>query len=497
MLLNALFELLNPKIFLLLIAGVTWGLVFGSIPGLTASLAIVVLLPVTYGMTPVHGISMLVAIFMGAQSAGLVSAILIGMPGTPASIATTFDGYPLAKKGYSRKALGIGITSNLVGCIIGGIFLLTLAPVIARLALKFGPYEYVAVIFFAFTAVVSLSGDSLYKGMLGTFFGLLVATVGTDPIYSAPRNTLGIDALQGGVSEVPAMIGLFVVSQVFSEMENLSQEFLFPKPLKSKLFPTLQEWKEQAFNFFRSGIIGVLIGILPGIGGPLANILAYDQAKKGAKHPEEYGTGDIGGIIAPEVANNAAVGGALIPMLSLGIPGDGVTAILLGGLMLHGLTPGPVLITQNPGIVYGIFGSYILSSLIMFFVMIAGIRVFPRLLRLRKSYILSVILAFGIIGCYNLQYSTTDIWIAFAFGLLGYLLKKNDYPIAPVIIAVILGRTFETKLMLGLMLFNSSLLPLFTRPISLGFILLAFISLAVSLRKMFQVKKDNFISQVD
>lgn len=474
---------------LLIIAGVVWGIIFGMIPGLTATLAVVVLIPVTYGLGAVSGISMLIGIYIGGVSGGLVSAILIGMPGTPASITTVFDGFPIAKKGHGEKALGIGITSNLVGSLLGWICLVTMAPQIAKFALKFGPFEYAAIIIFGLTAVISLAGKSMLKGLVMAVFGLLVSTIGLDPTYAMPRNTFGLQFLISGVSPIPAMIGLFVVSQVFIEAEKLSTKFLIPKPAKLGHFFPLKEIKASIVNFLRSGVIGILIGILPGIGGALANFIAYDQAKKASKNPETFGEGNIQGIIASETANNASIGGALIPMLSLGIPGDAVTAALLGGLMLHGLQPGPLLIRDNPAVVYGIFSSYLIATLAMFTIMMVGIKIFPTILRIQKAYLLPLVLAAGIVGCYNLQYSLTDVWVAVVFGILGFIFTKHDFPLTPIVISLVLGKMLEENIRLSLLSSGGSLLPLFTRPIALFFMLGAAVSVGISFTKYVKGKK--------
>ncbi|MCL1999816.1 MAG: tripartite tricarboxylate transporter permease [Planctomycetes bacterium] len=481
---------LAPANLCLIVIGVMWGLVFGMIPGLTATLAVVVLIPLTYGMNSVWGISMLIGIYVGGVSGGLISAVLIGMPGTPSSIVTCFDGFPMAKKGLGEKALGIGITANMVGTLFGWFFLITLAPEIARFALRFGPFEMVAVILFGLTAVIGLSGDSMIKGLIMTMFGLLVSTIGLDPTYAMPRNTFGTEFLMSGISAVPAMIGLFVISQVFIEAENLSVKFIVPKPERVERTFTMQEFKESIPNFIRSGFTGLLIGILPGIGGALSNLVAYDQAKKASKHPETFGTGNIQGIIAPETANNAAIGGALIPMLSLGIPGDAVTAVLLGGLMLHGLAPGPLLIRENPEIVYGVFSSLFLATLAMYFIMMGGRRIFPTLLHIQKSYLLPIVLAAGIVGCYNLQYSLSDVWISIIFGIIGFFLIKHKFPLTPIVITLVLGQMLEENLRLGLLTSNSSILPLFTRPISLVFVLASAASVFLPLIKRMRMKTE-------
>lgn len=479
-------------VVLMLALGTAWGLVFGMIPGLSATLAVVVLIPVTYGMDPIHGICMLIAVYIGGVSGGLVSAVLVGMPGTPSSITTAFDGFPLAKQGLGRKALGVGAISNLIGSFIGWIFLITLAPEIADLALGFGPFEYVAIILFGMTAVVSLSGGSMSKGFAMAAFGLFLATVGMDPTYGASRNTFGLSVFSSGVSTIPAMIGLFVLSQVYSEVLDIDQKYTLPESKPVKHIMTKAEWKESIPNFLRSGLIGTFIGILPGIGGNLANFVTYDQAKKRSKDPDSFGQGNIQGIIASETANNAVIGGALIPMLALGIPGDAATAALLGGLQIHNLTPGPLLIKENPTLVYSVFIAFMVAVVIMFLMMLGGSRVFPRLLRIRKSYLLPAIMVAAIVGCYNLQYSTKDIWMAVIFGFVGYVLLKYKYPLTPVVIGLILGGKFEQQLRLGITQSDGSLLPFLTRPISLFFLLAAVASIVVAVRmNMKENKKEN------
>jgi putative tricarboxylic transport membrane protein len=486
---EALSQVLTVTNLILIFGGVVWGLIFGIIPGLTATLAVVVLVPITYGLSPIAGISMLIGVYIGGISGGLVTAILVGMPGTPSSITTAFDGFPLTKQGLGGKALGTGIISNLVGSLFGLLFLITLAPQIAKFALRFGAFEYVAVILFGLTAVVSLSGKSLFKGLIMAIFGLLLSTIGMDPTYGMARNTFGLNFLNNGIGAIPAMIGLFVISQIFKEIENLSQKYIIPKCKTGNSFLSFKEFKQSITNFIRSGLIGVFIGILPGIGGALANFVAYDQAKKASKDPDSFGKGNIQGIIASETANNAVIAGALIPMLSLGIPGDAVTAALLGGLQLHSISPGPLLMVEHADLVYGVFASFFIASIFMFLVMLAGVKIFPTVLRVGKSILLPLVLVAGIVGCYNLQYSLQDVWVAVIFGFIGYMLLKKDYPLTPVVISLLLGKTFENQLSIALIQNNGSLLPLISRPFSVIFIIMALISVMIPLKKSWDSKK--------
>ena len=386
-LVNAFMGVFDPVSFALITGGTIFGIIFGAIPGLTATLAVILLIPLSYGLEPTQGISMLVGVYIGGISGGVVAAVLLGMPGTPSSMVTVLDGFALAKQGRAGKALGAGVTANLAGSFIGWLFLIALAPQVARFALEFGPIENTAVLLFGFTAVISLSGGSITKGICMTALGMAFSTVGVDPISSMERNTLGFSVLTNGISQMPAMIGLFVVAQAFAEMDTLSERFIIAASRLTDRFMSLTELRASLPNFIRSGLIGTAIGILPGIGGTLASVVAYDQQKRAAKHPENYGRGELQGIIASETANNATIGGALIPFLALGIPGDTVTAALLGGLQIHGLDPGPILFSRHMDMVYGVFVAFILSCVVMYvFMQFVGTYVFPVALRLQKKY---------------------------------------------------------------------------------------------------------------
>ncbi len=478
---------------LLVTAGTIFGIVFGAVPGLTATLAVILLIPTTYGMSPSLGICMLIGVYIGGVSGGLVSAILLGMPGTPASLVTGLDGFPMAKRGEGGRALGIGITSNLVGCFQGGACLVALAPFLARFAIQFGALENAAVLIFGFTTVVSLAGDSLLKGFIMLAFGLAVSTIGIDPINSTERNTLELAALANGVDSLPALIGLFVVSQALLEMDSRSEKFIIKRSgdIKNR-FMRLAELRASIGNFILSSVIGTAIGILPGIGGSLSGIVAYDQAKKASKEPETFGKGNYQGIVASETSNNAAVAGALIPFLALGIPGDSVTAALMGGLQIHGLDPGPVLFSQHYQMISDVFVAYFFASIVMFlFMMLCGTYIFPVVLRVQKKYILPLVLVFSLIGCYNMNYTLSAVWVAIIFGIIGYFLKKFDYPAVPLVIGIILGSMFERQLRIAMIQTDGSLLPFVAEPIPATFIVLAAVSFAFALYKRNQAKKQG------
>ncbi len=478
---------------LLIFLGTIFGIIFGAIPGLTATLAVILLIPTTYGMDPALGMCMLVGVYIGGVSGGLVSAILLGMPGTPASLVTGLDGFPMAKRGEGGRALGIGITSSFIGSILGGICLVTIAPSLARLAMRFGAVENAAVLIFGFTTVISLSGDSLLKGFLMLGFGLAVSTIGIDPINSTERNTMDLAMLANGVDSMPAMIGLFVVSQALLEMDSRAEKYIIASSGDTRnRFMKLVEIKESCTNILRSSAIGTAIGILPGIGGSLAGIVSYDQAKKAAPDPESFGQGNYQGVVASETSNNAAVAGALIPFLALGIPGDSVTAALMGGLQIHGLDPGPVLFSQHYNIISDVFVTYFIATIIMYVTMMfGGTYVFPIILRVQKTYILPLVLALSLIGCYNMNYTLSAVWVAIAFGIIGYFLKKFNYPSVPLVIGIILGPMFERQLRIGMIQTDGSILPFITDPIPAIFIALAVFSLAFALYKRWRIRKNR------
>ncbi len=480
-----------PSTLALLFAAVALGILFGIIPGLTATLAVILLIPITYGMDATVGIAVLIALYIGGISGGLVSAILLGMPGTPSSIATVFDGYPMTKKGLASRALKTGIFSNLVGTVVSWLFLVTLAPEIAQIALSFKSIEYVSVIIFGLTTVISLSGDSYLKGLISCIFGLLITTIGTDPTTGVERNTLGMSSLLlSGIDATPAMIGMFVVAEVFNSLRPSKMDGLKASDIavqNQKL--DLREMRSSAWNFIRSSLIGVGIGILPGLGGNLASIVSYERAKKASKESATYGTGNPQGLIASEAANNATIGGAMIPMLALGIPGDIVTAALIGGLMLHGLQPGPMLFLEHPVFINGIYLSFLVSAIFMFIIMYAASdRLLPKLLLVPKRYLMPIVLIACTVGCYNLGYNLSDIWSTLIFGLLGLLFSRFGFPVTPVIISMILGKILEVQLRTALIDTNGSVIPFFTQPISCVFLLLAIGSTFFALRKKMQLK---------
>jgi putative tricarboxylic transport membrane protein len=475
-------QVLELEPLILIVLGVAVGIVFGAIPGLTATMAVALCLPLTFGMLPVHGMALLIGLYIGGVSGGLISAILINIPGTPSSIATTFDGHPMAAKGEAGKALGAGIFFSFLGGLFSFVVLFFIAPPLADIALRFGPQEYFSIAIFSLTLIASLSTGSTLKGLMSGIVGVLLSCVGTAPIDAYPRFTFGFYQLDGGFNLLPALVGLFAISEILktaeSDVEIRIQDI---QNYKIQGFGfSRKEFVEQLGNFIRSSLIGTGIGILPGIGGGTSNILSYIAAKKMSKHPEKFGTGIIDGMVASETANNASIGGALVPLLAMGIPGDTVTAMLLGGLMIHGLSPGPLLFTTSGDIVYGIFAALIIANIVMVILEYFGMRFFVRLLRIPKHIMLPVIIVFCVVGAYGLNNRVFDAWSVMFFGVLGYALEKGGFPLSPVILGFILGPIAETNLRRGLMLTQGDFLPFLTKPISGTFLLIALLSVIYS-----------------
>jgi putative tricarboxylic transport membrane protein len=484
----------GPVTLMIILTTVVIGIIFGAIPGLSATMAIAMCLPLTYGMTPINGMAAIIGLYIGGISGGLISAILLNIPGTPSSIATCFEGRPMAVKGQAGKALGVGIFFSFIGTILSILALVTIAPRLAALAIKFGPFEYFSVTVFAMSLIISLSGKSLTKGLMMGVFGLILSTVGLAPVDNVPRYTFGLTDFMSGFDILTVLVGLYAISEI---LENANNPAIVAKSqLESKfkikgLGFTLKEFTGQIGNALRSAAIGISIGLLPGIGGSTSNILAYSAAKNQSKHPEKFGTGIIDGMVASETANNATIGGAIIPLLTLGIPGDSVTAMMLGGLIIHGITPGPLIFDQNGPIVYAVFAAMVVASLMMLIVEFLGLRLFVKILRVPKYILLPLILVLCAIGAFGLNNRVFDIWSILIFGIIGYWLMKADFPLPPLILGFILGKTLETNLRRGLMYSHGDFLEFLRQPISAVFLVLAVLSIIFSLVKLSRQKAQS------
>ena len=459
----------------LIFFGTIVGIIFGAIPGLTATMAVALFLPITYTLGAHAGIALLVGLYIGGVSGGLISAILLKIPGTPASVATTFDGGPMMEKGEGAKALGVGIAYSFIGTLLSIFALIFIAPTLAKIALSFGPHEYFSIAIFSLTLIVTLATGSMVKGIFSGALGFLFSTVGIAPVDAITRFTFGLTALNGGFDILTVLIGLFAISEIIKVAENVKTEknaTINAVTMKGFGF-SLKEFWGQTWNCIRSSLIGTGIGILPGIGSGTSNIVAYMVAKKQSKHPEKFGTGIIDGVVASEAASCSAVGGAMIPLLTLGIPGDTVTAMLLGGFMIHGIQPGPLLFVSQGPLVYSIFIAMVVSSLIMLFCELYGVRLFIKMLAVPKHILLPIILVLCVVGAFGLGNRIFDVGTIVFFGLLGYGFVKCGIPQTPFIIGLILGPMAETNLRRGLMLSDGSFMGFLSAPISGAFLALA------------------------
>ena len=487
---NAYLSILNPASLLLMAAGVTVGIIFGSIPGLSASMAVALFLPLTFGMVPSMGMNLLVAVYIGGISGGLISAILLNMPGTASSIATCFDGHPMAMKGEAGKALGLGIVFSFLGSVFSFIILTFCAPMLADIALKFTPAENFGITFFALTMVAILSSGNMVKGVLAGMLGLIFTLVGMSPIDGTPRFIFGNSNLMAGFDTLPTLIGIFAISEILVTAETINHgkvETIKMKPIKGFGF-SWAEFIYQIPNAIRSALIGTGIGILPGIGGSTSGMLAYVTAKNMSKYPEKFGKGCPDGIVATETANNATIGGAMIPLLVLGIPGDGVTAMMLGGFLIHGLSAGPLLFVKNGDVVYGIFAACMVCSLFMLIIEFVGIRGFVQLLKIPKHILMPLILVLCCVGAYATNNRIFDVQSIILFGMVGYLFHKFKLPTTPFVLCFLIGSMLETYLRRGIMLYKS-FGAFFTRPIFCVFFFVSIIIVIWSVYKEMKAKQ--------
>lgn len=493
-LLNGLSSMITPYHVIIISFGVILGLIFGSIPGLTATMAVAIFLPVTFTMEPVSGMALLMGLYIGGMSGGFIPAILLKLPGTPSSIATTFDGYVMAQQGKAGRALGLAIVFSFLSGLLSVIVLTFISPLLADIAIKFGPFEYFAITMLALTLISSLSEGTMVKGMISGVIGLLLAMVGSAPIDSYARFTFGMKSLDAGFNLLPALIGLFAVSEIIMIAENkikpLKKEDLLTDKIKGFGF-TIKDFFQQFWNFLRSAILGIGIGILPGLGGSTANIVAYATSKNRSKTPENFGKGHDEGVVAPESANNAATGGALVPLMALGIPGDTVTAMILGGLIIHGIEPGPLFFTEHADVAYGIFAALFIANIFMVVFLFFGIRVFIKILSVPRHILMPIIIVLCVVGAFAENNRVFDMGALLFFGVIGYVLLKLKFPITPIILGFILGPIAELNLRRGLMSTQGDFLPFLTEPIALAFWIVTILSVILSARKKYKSKGET------
>src|SRR5262245_29305533 len=424
--------------------GVFLGTIIGVLPRIGPSAGIALLIPVTSGTNTTPALIMMAGIYDGTKYGGSTTAILINTPGEAASVMTAIDGYQMAKKGRAGAALAISAIGSFIAGTLGVVGLTLFALPLTSMALKFGPAEYFTLMFFAMTAVSSLAGKSPAKAMISTILGLVIATIGIDLQSGQPRYTLGIPELQDGVGFVIAVVGLFAIAEVFCVMEDMTKgvrsEII---RLKGKIWLTKEEWNRSLMPMFRGGIVGFVIGVLPGAGGTIASIMSYIWEKRLSKHPEQFGLGAIGGGAGPEGATNAGTAGAMVPLLTLGIPGGGATAVMLGAFIMYGIQPGPLLFQNRPDLVWGLIDSMYIGNLMLLILTLPLIGIFVRLLYIPSGILMPLILAISTIGVYAINGNVVELYIGLIFGVMGYIFRKVDIPVAPMVLSLVLGGIME------------------------------------------------------
>ena len=467
---------LTPLNILIMAVSVTIGIVIGCMPGLSAAMGVALLLPLTFGMDPSSGLIMLGGIYCGAIFGGSISAILIHTPGTPASAATAIDGYALTLKGKAGKALGTACIASFFGGLLSCISLYFFAPLLAQLAMKFGSPEYFWLSLFGLTIIAGVTSDSLLFGLISGAFGLVLSTIGMDPMQGVERFMFGQDALYSGVNVTCALIGLFSMSQALVLAEKVIVKRAEAVQFDDSVVLSKDEMKRITPTVIRSWIIGNLIGILPGAGASIACFLGYNEARRFSNHKEEFGHGSIEGIAGSEAANNAVTGGSLIPTLTLGIPGESVTAVLMGGLIIHGLQPGPELFTKYAPMTYTFFGGFVFIQFFMLAIGLFGAKYFAKIAKISDAILIPCIFVLCVVGSFAINNSFTDVVLMFIFGILGFLMRKLSLNPAAVVLALILGPIGERGLRRSLTLSNGDVSILFSTPICIGLIALSLLS---------------------
>jgi putative tricarboxylic transport membrane protein len=454
---NGLLMALDWHALLAVAVGSVVGVIFGAIPGLTFSMALALLLPFTFGMDATPAIALLMGIYIGGMTGGSVSAILIGIPGTPSAAATVFDGYPMALKGEASIALGGAVIASVFGGIFSLLVMMLLLEQVAGQAIKFGPAEIFALVLFGLSTICGLGERSMARGLVAGVLGLMLVIIGLDPIDGVARMTFGSVDLQQGVNLLVGMIGLFAVPQVIETFLDYGR--VQAKPMGTDVRASLPSWRQMKSRFglmLRCSALGTAIGAIPGTGGPIAAFLAYDHARRFDSKPEAYGKGELSGVLAPESANNAVTGGTMIPLLSLGIPGDPATAVILGGMILHGLAPGPALFQTNLPAIYAIYIAITIAYIVTLVVQIWGIRWFVRVMSVPAHLMALLILVTCVLGSYAIRNSMFDIYLMAVMGLIGYVLKRLSIPVAPVVLGLVLGSTLENTFRTALILNEGS-----------------------------------------
>ena len=462
--------------------GVLVGQVIGVLPGIGPASTIAILLPVTFSLNPTAAMIMFVGVYYGAMYGGTITSVLLAIPGESASVMTVLDGHQLALQGRAGPALGIAAFGSFIAGTLGVVALMLMAPSLAGVALAFGPPEYATLLVLSFSLIVYLTGRDRAKGMISTLLGLWLAVVGVDLISGQPRFTFGQMKLLSGVPFVPVAIGLFGLAEVLASVwEGRAGQVVRADLSLRGVLPTAADWLASRWAIVRGGVIGFIVGILPGAGATAASMIAYAAEKRFARDPERFGRGAIEGVAAPESANNAAAVGAMVPLLTIGVPGSATTAIMLGGLLVFGLRPGPLLFQQQPQFVWGVIASMYVSNLLLVLLNVAAIPAFVALLRVPRAVLLPSIVALAVVGVYSLENSVLEVWLALVFAGAGYVMQRLAYPVAPLVLALVLGKTLEESVRQSLMLSHGGLGIFVTRPLAAAFLVATVALVAASM----------------
>ena len=471
-LLSVFSVLTDPYLITLIFVTTIGGVIIGALPGLGATTGAALLLPFTLTMEPIAAITVLTTIYVSATFAGAITAILINTPGTPAAAATCFDGYPLAQKGEAGRALGIAVVSSTFGGIFSVFVLMIAAPLLARVAYEFRPAEYFALTIFGLSMLATISSGGAVRNLIGGVFGVWLATIGSDQVTSVERFMFDNYDLYEGLNFIPVMIGMFALSELLVQSTKVNM-IIEQISMKAVRLPSMDDYRKIWKTVLRSCGIGTFIGVLPAEGATVASMIGYSEAQRWSKNKHEFGKGAVEGIAGAEAANNAATGGAMVPTMVLGIPGSATTAVILVGLMVHGLRPGPHLFTQQVDIVYGIFGAMLVANIMFFFLGLFGAKMFARVTLIPTSILWPIVFALAIIGSYSLNQSMLEVWITLIFGVIGFLFRRFGFSVAPVAIGLILGKMVETNLQNSLKIFDGQWWLIFTQPLAAFFLALA------------------------
>ena len=479
------------QVILMTFIGALGGVLLGAIPGMTATMGVALLIPFSYGMDLIPSIGLLLGIYCGGMYGGSISAILIHAPGTPSAAATLIDGYPMTQKGEAGRALSVAMFASFCGGIIGALIMTFLSPLVAKVAMKFTSAEMLMLAFFGLSVIVAISGKSIAKGLISAFFGLLLCTVGLDPTYSVKRYIFGMKPLLSGFSFIPTLIGLFAISEVIAGVERIinGEETQMSSHEKiTNVLPDRKTIKQIWPNILSGGIIGTFIGAIPGAGGDIAVFVSYGFNKSFSKHPEKWGTGIPNGVAATESANNGCSGGAMIPLLSLGVPGDAVTAVLLGAFIMKGIQPGPMMYVDELPTVYRVFAALMLANLAMLVVGCLGVRGFAKIVSVEKKILYPIILVVSLLGAFSINKSVFDVGVCVLFGVIGWLMNKYEFPLSPILLALILGPMCEQNFVRFVDLNSGNFWAILSHPIAVGFFV---VSVATIIFSIFNQRKIN------